>query len=144
MVREMIQATTLLLILTFGCLSALHFYWLFGGTRGLENAIPQIEDKAAFNPPWWATAIVASGLTVCAGLIAAIGGILDLPAGPHNFSWLAYTLSGCLALRAIGDFKLVGFMKQPRNSKFARLDTAVYSPLCVVLSVAVFAVTWFR
>ena len=140
----MINTIRLSLILIFGGLSALHFYWLLGGTRGLENAIPHIEDKAAFVPPWWATAIVAAGLILCAGLIAAVGSILTLPAPSKYLVGLAYILSGTLALRAIGDFKLVGFFKQQRNSKFARLDAAIYSPLCVVLSAAVFAVTWAR
>ncbi len=36
---------------------------------------------------------------------------------------------------AIGDFRLVGFWKRIRDSRFARLDTAVYSPLCLVLAI---------
>jgi hypothetical protein len=38
------------------------------------------------------------------------------------------------AARALGDFRFVGFTKSVRDSRFARLDTRVYSPLCVLLA----------
>ena len=44
--------------------------------------------------------------------------------------------------RAIGDSNLVGFFKEVKDSKFARLDTWVYSPLCVVLGAGLLAVAW--
>jgi hypothetical protein len=40
-------------------------------------------------------------------------------------------------LRAIGDFRYVGFFKRIRDSKFARLDTLAYSPLCAALAVLI-------
>ena len=44
--------------------------------------------------------------------------------------------------RAIGDFKYVGFFKRVRGSKFARMDTLVYSPLCLLLALGVARVAW--
>lgn len=41
-----------------------------------------------------------------------------------------------LVLRAVGDFRLVGFFKRIRGSRFARLDTLLYSPLCFALGAA--------
>ena len=40
-------------------------------------------------------------------------------------------------MRAIGDFKLVGFFKAARGSAFARRDTLLYSPVCLTLALAV-------
>jgi hypothetical protein len=40
------------------------------------------------------------------------------------------------AARAVGDFRYVGFFKRVRDSRFGRLDSALYSPLCVFLSFA--------
>jgi hypothetical protein len=40
----------------------------------------------------------------------------------------------------VGDFRLVGFFKRVRGNAFARLDTLVYAPLCLVLAVGVFYV----
>ena len=44
--------------------------------------------------------------------------------------------------RAIGDSELVGFFKEVRDSKFARLDTLFYSPLCVVLGAGLLVLAW--
>jgi catechol 2,3-dioxygenase-like lactoylglutathione lyase family enzyme len=39
-------------------------------------------------------------------------------------------------LRAVGDFRLVGFFKRVRGTPFARWDTRLFSPLCVALGLA--------
>jgi len=41
-------------------------------------------------------------------------------------------------IRAMGDFKYVGFFKKVRNTRFAKLDMNFYSPLCVAVSVTIF------
>ncbi|MDF0673312.1 MAG: DUF3995 domain-containing protein [Nitrospira sp.] len=48
---------------------------------------------------------------------------------------LANPLALVLLLRAIGDFRLVGFWNRIRDTCFARLDTALYSPLCLALAI---------
>jgi hypothetical protein len=45
-------------------------------------------------------------------------------------------LVGLLA-RAVGEFKHVGFFKRVVGSRFATLDTYVYSPLCLALAMGV-------
>jgi hypothetical protein len=37
-------------------------------------------------------------------------------------------------VRAVGDFHYCGFFKRVRDTAFARYDTLVYSPLCVVIA----------
>ncbi len=123
------------LIAVFACLSLLHFYWLSGGRVGILAAIPEIDGKPAFQPSALATLVVAIGLALCALLIAATAGIVKLPLSHTVLSWLTRALAVVLLLRAIGDFRLVGFFKRHRNSRFARLDTAVYSPLCLALAI---------
>jgi hypothetical protein len=49
----------------------------------------------------------------------------------------AWLIAAVFALRAIGDFRYVGFFKRIRDSKFARLDTLAYSPLCAALAVLI-------
>ena len=49
-------------------------------------------------------------------------------------------VGGILLPRAVGEFRLVGFFKRVRGSGCARLDTFVYSPLCLALAVGIFAV----
>ena len=42
-----------------------------------------------------------------------------------------------LRARAIGEFRYVGFFKRVVGSRFATLDTFVYSPLCLALAIGV-------
>lgn len=130
----------LLLIAVFLCLALLHCYWLLGGRMGVLAAIPEIDGKPAFLPSATATFVVALGLALCALLLAAASGLVSLPV-PHSvLSWLTRALALVLLLRAIGDFRLVGFFKRIRSSRFAHLDTVLYSPLCVALSAGVAAI----
>lgn len=116
-------------------ISLLHFYWLFGGTVGLHAAIPEVDGRPAFQPSRLATLVVATGLLMCALLILATSGVLSAPVPRAALLWLTRLLALVFFARAIGDFRLVGFFKRIRNSKFARLDTRVYSPLCLVLAI---------
>ena len=45
-----------------------------------------------------------------------------------------------LLLRAIGDFRYIGFSKRYNNSRFARVDSRLISPLCLLFSLTHFAV----
>ena len=83
------------------------------------------------------TLAVGVVLLLFAALVAATGGIL-----PSGLPALALTgLSCALALgllaRAVGEFRYVGFFKRVRGSRFARMDTLVYSPLCLLLAAGV-------
>jgi hypothetical protein len=123
------------LIAVFASLSLVHIYWLFGGQAGLFAAIPEMDGKPVFEPSAPATLGVAMGLALCALLIAATAGLLTLPLSQTLLAWLTRALAVVLLLRAIGDFRFVGFFKRSHNSRFERLDTAVYSPLCLVLAI---------
>ncbi|WP_341677440.1 DUF3995 domain-containing protein [Niveibacterium sp. SC-1] len=120
----------------FALLALLHLYWVAGGRRGAEAAVPQLADGSpAFAPSRTMTAGVALGLLGCALLVWAQGRpdwIAQLPA----LRWLCRALAGVMLLRAVGDFRLVGFFKTLRDSRFARLDTRYYSPLCLFLGCA--------
>ncbi|WP_367946795.1 DUF3995 domain-containing protein [Leptospira santarosai] len=57
---------------------------------------------------------------------------------PIRFSIRNVLLSAMFLFRAIGDFRLVGFFKKIRGTKFAKNDTAFFSPLCLLLSILLF------
>ncbi|WP_307347298.1 DUF3995 domain-containing protein [Metabacillus malikii] len=44
-------------------------------------------------------------------------------------------------LRAIGDFKYLGFTKKIKNTNFSKYDTALYTPLCLYLGL-IFMISW--
>ncbi len=123
------------LIATFLGVSFWHVYWLLGGRVGRDAAIPEIDGRPAFQPSAAATFVVATALALCALLLAATAGLIPLPLSPTVLTWLTQALAVVLLLRAIGDFRLVGFFKRIRDTRFARLDTAVYSPLCLLLAI---------
>lgn len=124
-----------LLIAVFTGLSLIHVYWLFGGRVGRFAAIPEVDGQPLFQPSALATLVVAIGLVLCALVIAGTAEMLTLPLAQTVLTLMTRTLAMLFLLRAIGDFRLVGFFKRVRHTRFARLDTAVYSPLCLVLAI---------
>ena len=130
----------IVIVVVFIVLALAHIYWAFGGRTAWLAAIPEVGDRPAFTPSAAATFFVAIALLTCAGLVAGAAGILAVPVSPGVLTWLSFALALVLLLRAVGDFKLVGFFKRVRGTNFARLDTVIYSPLCLALSLGVFIV----
>ena len=83
------------------------------------------------------TVVVGVVLLLFATLVAATSGILSLGLPPRLLSWLSYALALGLLIRVVGEFKDVGFFKAVRGTRFARMDTLLYSPLCLLLSAGV-------
>jgi hypothetical protein len=130
------------LIIVFCALALVHVYWALGGRALKAAAIPQVEGKRAFNPSRLGTLAVACALVAAAALVALDAGLLTLPLPPSFIRTFVFVLAFVLFARAIGDFRLVGFFKRVHASHFARLDTLVYSPLCLVVAAGVFYVGW--
>ena len=108
----------------FVFLAGLHFYWAAFGTGKNSAAIPEVDGVPAFRPSKAATAAVGLALLSVVAIV-----LLHVP----------LLLAGAalvLIARAVGDFRLVGFFKRVKGSKFARMDTLVYSPLCLGLGIA--------
>jgi hypothetical protein len=120
--------------------AGVHVYWAAGGKAGKDAAVPSANGQPVLKPAPLSTAMVAVGLWAMAALVALRIGWLNLPALPGNgvvvqiATWL---MAAVFALRAIGDFRYVGFFKRVRGSRFARLDTLAYSPLCAFLALLI-------
>ncbi|CAA9212946.1 MAG: hypothetical protein AVDCRST_MAG56-8 [uncultured Cytophagales bacterium] len=131
----MITLTGVLLALMLLALSALHLYWAAGGRRGFDAALPRNEaGKRVLNPGKTDCVVVAAGLFLFAGCYLIRVGVISvgLPAGLASYG--VWAISAIFALRALGDFRYVGFSKRIRNTDFARRDTRYYAPLCVLLA----------
>ena len=100
--------------------------------------MPELDNRPVFIPSAASTFAVAIGLALCAVLVAASAGLIVSKVPALWVTWLAFLLALALVARAVGDFRLVGFFKRVRGTRFARLDSALYAPLCLVLGVAVF------
>ena len=138
----MLLVLAVALIATFAFLASIHVYWAFGGRFAKVAAIPELRGTPSFVPGRMATLLVACALFACAGLIGAASGFVDAPVSSLVIQWGCFALALLLLLRAIGDFRLVGFFKKVRGTRFAWLDSALYSPLCLALALGVFFVAW--
>ncbi|MEJ5990042.1 DUF3995 domain-containing protein [Ramlibacter sp. PS3R-8] len=121
----------------FGGLALWHFRMAFLPMRGASGAVPSVDGKPLFVPSRRATVAVGVALVLFAGLVAATSGLVPLGLPPSVLAWLSYGLAAGLLARAMGEFRYVGFFKRVRDSRFARLDTWVYSPLCLLLAAGV-------
>jgi hypothetical protein len=124
----------------FVILAAWHFKMALGPLTGESGAMPTVEGKPLFVPSKASTVAVGVVLLLFAALVAATAGFF-VTGLPHRLlAWACYALALGLFARAIGEFKYVGFFKKVRGSKFARMDTLLYSPLCLLLAAGVAAV----
>lgn len=121
--------------------SAVHTYWaLRPSPKGTSTALPSLANRAAFRPSRKLTLLVAFGLSVCGllllGKLAYLGTIL--PSKFYNYALQLLTL--ILIFRVIGDFRFIGIFKKIKDTPFARMDTLVYIPLCLILAACCFSV----
>ena len=120
-----------------------HVYWAFGGMLGKAAAIPELNGAPTISPSPAGTLAVAVALFVAESLVAAVGGLVTVAWSPDLLFWCARGLACLFLLRAIGDFRVLGFFKRVRGTRFATLDTLVYAPLCLALSAGIFVLTDF-
>lgn len=136
----MLNLLALLLVCTFVLLALVHVYWACGGHFGKHSAVPEVQGRAAFVPGKLMTSGVAAVLLVCGLLVAATAGWLPTPLPLALLCWLLFALALVFFARAMGDFRWVGFFKTVHGTRFARLDSAFYSPLCGMIGVALLIV----
>lgn len=122
--------------LIFVSISLLHVYWAFGSKRNGNSVIPTDDGKPIFTPTLGITLLVALLLLVSALLVLGALGYWNLGLPLWLFKLGTGGVATVLLLRAIGDFRFVGFGKRVRGTAFARNDTRYYSPLCLGLAVS--------
>jgi hypothetical protein len=128
--------------LVLGSLSLLHVYWALGGRMGMAAVIPTDAGRRVLTPSAFTTFVVAAALAVASALtLAATGALSRIAPG-----WFVRTglciLAGVFLLRAVGDFRLIGFSKRVRDTPFARMDTLVFAPLCAGLGISCGLLSW--
>jgi len=118
----------------FFVLAIIHFYWALGGQWGFENALPTNEQGIKILNPKTIDSIIV-------GIVLLIFGLFYL----FSFNSLKnklliiirniglWVIPIIFVVRAMGDFKYVGFFKQIDGTVFADMDTKFYSPMCLVI-----------
>ncbi len=125
-----------ILFAVFTSLGLIHFYWLFGGKWGLEKVIPTKEHQTStFSIPRFATLIVALNLPLFGLMYLVKSGHINVLI-PNLLTQYGYwIMPSIFVLRAIGDFKYVGFFKKIKNTEFAKADSKWFTPLCLIIGI---------
>lgn len=131
------SVVALMVCAVFVALALWHFRMALSPASAASGALPSVDGKPLFTPSRTATLSVGIVLLLFAGLVAATSGIIIVGLPRDLLRWLSFALALGLFARAVGEFKYVGLFKRMRGSKFATLDTFVYSPLCLLLSAGV-------
>ena len=131
----MLNLLAILLSFIFISLSFLHFYWGISGKPVGEGMVPTNEKNArVMNPKPLDWFVVAIGLFSFALFLLIKSELVII----HLPKWLLNSGHWIIAIiffiRALGDFTYIGFFKRIKHSKFAKLDTQYFSPLCLLIA----------
>lgn len=138
--QSLASFAALLTVAVLAALSLLHVYWGFGGRIGWLASLPEVDRKPLFVPTPAQSFGVAAALALAIVILAAAGGWIALPVSAGLLRIGSYGVAAVFALRAIGEFRHVGFFKRNRGSRFARMDSWLYSPLCLLVAAGAFLI----
>lgn len=126
---------SILLSITFLALAMIHFNWAIGGKFGLAQSIPTKENgEKLFNPGKFESAVIGIGLSAFAIFYWLNAGLLEYNLPLWATKYLSWVIPAIFLLRAIGEFKYIGFFKSVKKTNFARWDTKLFSPLCLIIA----------
>jgi hypothetical protein len=125
-----------ILSLIFFSLAVIHIYWGFGGKSGSAAAIPTKENNKPVISPGPVDCFVVGIALLSIGIFVLIKAGIILFGVP---AWLLncglWVIAAVFFLRAIGEFKYIGFFKKIKTTRFAQMDSKFYSPLCLVVGI---------
>lgn len=121
-------------------LAALHAYWATGGRWGRASALPEAGGRSLIDPSARDCLVVALALGCAAFVVATQGFGTREMLPPLLVRGACLGVAAVLLFRAAGDRRYVGFFKRVRGTRFARLDTWLYSPLCLLLGLGALVV----
>lgn len=126
----------LILFTVFLTLGLIHIFWALGGRWAYEKAIP-INEKGQriFSPGVVESTVVGISLISFGVFYLNQGAFISLKISRWILDLLQWIIPGIFILRAIGEFKYVGFFKRVRSTTFGKLDSKIYSPLCLLIGV---------
>ena len=122
--------------LVLAALAALHFYWAIRGTAGGDAAVPELNGSPLFRPGRISTLAVGLALLTAGLIVLERGGAGPAFLPPALARWGTGLVALVFLARAMGEFRYVGFFKRVRGTRFARLDSLIYSPLCLAIGAA--------
>ena len=98
-------------------------------------AVPSRGDGTPlFRPGPFASLSVAGALALAAALVLARGRLIPafLPTGWIDVGTWGVALA--FAARTVGEFRYVGLFRRVRDTRFARWDARLFTPLCALMA----------
>jgi hypothetical protein len=86
------------------------------------------------NPSTTASLIIASGLLFFALITIGNQGLFERYLKRKYFRYGNLIIAIIFFIRAVGDFKFIGFFKTIKSTRFGINDTQIFSPLCIIIS----------
>lgn len=136
-----------LAIIAFG--AGFHLNWSLGGRLGYSVSLPQRTDGdpvLSHRITWWrpAAAGVAAALILLGLLALAAEGHVAVPLPPLMVRGALGLAGAGLIARALVPTPWTGFFKRIRTTRWARYDTWLYSPLILLLGLALLLIALGR
>jgi hypothetical protein len=126
----------LFLSVIFFVLGVMHIHWFFGGTFGFAQSLPtKLTGERVLNPKKIDSAIVGFGLISFSVLYLIKAEVIRLNLSHNLLEYTSWIISSIFILRAIGEFKYVGFFKKVKTTTFGKLDTYFFSPICFIIGI---------
>ena len=122
--------------------AVVHMYWTLGGAVGIAVTMPGKTRRSLDRPPGVNSLLVSLSLLVAADLMLVRVGVFTSRIPELGMRVACGALAAAFLARAICDFHHFGFFKRVTGSRFSRLDTTVYSPVCAYLAAAIGVNTW--
>jgi len=116
--------------------SFLHVYWAFGGKWATSSVIPTKAGEKAFTPSVGMTLFIALLISMAAIILLQQTNLVHFQV-PNIIvqlgSWVCMIV---FFIRVIGEFHYFGIFKRKKDTRFAKMDTVLYIPLCAFLSLS--------
>ncbi|WP_437396567.1 DUF3995 domain-containing protein [Flagellimonas lutimaris] len=127
---------SILLSLILIGLGMIHFNWVIGGKFGFVESLPTKENgERVLNPKKIDSAIVGIGLIAFGFFYVLKSGLIEYNLPEWILKYGSWVIPIIFLLRAVGEFKYVGFFKSVRKTDFGKLDTKLFSPLCLIIGI---------
>ena len=127
---------SILLSLILIGLGAFHLYWAMGGEFGFSESLPTNENgERVLNPKKIHSAIVGIGLIIFGIFYILKSSLMALILPVWIMKYVGWIIPGIFLLRAVGEFKYVGFFKSVKNTEFGKLDSKFFTPLCLMIGI---------
>jgi hypothetical protein len=105
-----------------------------GGEFGFTESLPTKETgERVLNPKKVDSAIVGIALTAFGIFYILKSELIETNLPDWFMKYGSWIIPILFILRAVGEFKYVGFFKSIKKTDFGRLDTRLFSPLCLII-----------